>query len=248
MTTVRILYKDSHFVAIDKPAGLLVHRSNIDRQATEFAIQIVRDQIGQLVYPVHRLDKPTSGVLLFALSSEASSALCEDFRERRIEKHYLALVRGHTKASGVLDRPLTDNPAWKKGRFASKKSEPQDAVTHFETVSQCEAAIAIEPYPSARYSLLKLQPKTGRRHQIRRHLKHAAHPIIGDTTHGDHRHNRFFRGEGYTRMMLVATELAFTHPGTGERVRINAEPGSDFANLLDRIGMPAIERLNDSNS
>ena len=237
MTTVRILHQDSCLVAIDKPAGLLVHRSNIDRQATEFAIQIVRDQIGQHVYPVHRLDKPTSGVLLFALNQSASAAMCEEFRMRRIEKQYLALVRGHLKPSGVFDRALTDNPTWKKGKFASEKSEPQEAVTGFETISQCEASFPIRPYSTARYSLVKLQPKTGRRHQIRRHLKHASHPIIGDTTHGDHRHNHFFRDQGFSRMMLVATELAFTHPESGKRICIAAEPGIEFANMLDRIGM-----------
>lgn len=238
MTAVQILYHDQHCVAINKPAGLLVHRSNIDRQETEFAVQIVRDQIGQMVYPVHRLDKATSGVLLFALNSTASAKLCEDFRERLIEKRYLALVRGHTSESGLLDRPLADNPTWKKGKFAEPKREPQEAETHFQTIQQCEVPFAIGRYPTARYSLLSLRPTTGRRHQIRRHLKHASHPIVGDTTHGDHRHNHFFKEQlELSRMMLVASELVFSHPETGERVHLKAKPGDQFDKFLGQLGL-----------
>ena len=227
-------------MAIDKPAGLLVHRSNIDRQETEFAVQKVRNQIGQMVYPVHRLDKATSGVLLFALSPTASAKLCEDFREHRIEKRYLALVRGHCDDSGTFDRPLTNNPTWKRGKFAETKSEPMEAETHFQKIDQCEVDFAIGRYSTARYSLLRLEPRTGRRHQIRRHLKHASHPIIGDTTHGDHRHNHFFKREvGLNRMMLVASELEFDHPETGNRIRLVAEPGEEFNAVLNRLGIPS---------
>ncbi|MCL4107102.1 UNVERIFIED_CONTAM: hypothetical protein GTU68_039094 [Idotea baltica] len=238
MSPIHIIHHDDHCVAVDKPAGLLVHRSNIDRHETDFAMQIVRDQIGKTVYPVHRLDKATSGVLLFALSPNISAKLCEDFRERRIKKTYTALVRGHCDESGVLDRPLANNPTWKRGKFAEAKSEPQEAETHFQKTDQCEVPFAIGRYPTSRYSLVQLKPTTGRRHQIRRHLKHASHPIIGDTTHGDHRHNHFFKRElGLDRMMLVASELEFIHPETGQQIRLAAAPGDEFDAILDRIGL-----------
>jgi tRNA pseudouridine65 synthase len=239
MTNLPILFHDEHCIAVDKPSGLLVHPSNIDRHETRFAMRMIRDQIGRLVYPVHRIDKATSGVLLFALSSGSSAKLCADFRERRVSKQYIAVVRGYfEKESGVLDRPLATNPTWKAGKFAETRGEPQTAETHYQTLSTCEIPFAVGRYPTARYSLISLEPKTGRRHQIRRHLKHAAHPIVGDTTHGDHRHNHFLRERfGLTRMMLVARRLGFDHPVSGDRIEIAAELGDEFAMLLDQIGL-----------
>ena len=231
---LQILHLDDDCVAINKPPGLLVHRTSVDRQATQFAMQMLRDQLGRLVYPTHRLDKATSGVLVFGLNSESARAITEQFAARTTRKTYVALVRGFTADGGVLDAPLRD--------MADAKSETRlheterDAVTEFRTTSRFELPISDDRHPTSRYSLVKLMPKTGRRHQIRRHLKHASHPIVGDTTHGDHRHNKRWRLQfRLNRMLLAAVELCLSHPSSGEQLTLVAEPGPEFSRILSDI-------------
>jgi tRNA pseudouridine65 synthase len=167
---LEILYRDEHLVIINKPSGLLVHKSPIDKNETEFALQLLRDQIGQYVYPVHRLDKPTSGVLMFALSSEVAKLLSEDFRENRIKKEYMAVVRGYTEYEELIDydlKVILDKKADKDRRY---DKEPQSAQTYYEQLKTMELPYAVSRYPVARYSLVKLFPKTGRKHQLRRNI------------------------------------------------------------------------------
>jgi len=230
-----ILYRDDHLVAVHKPAGLLVHRSPIDRHETRFALQLVRNQIGRRVYPVHRLDKPTSGVLLFALRSEVAQQLTVLFESRQMRKTYLAVVRGIPAEQGAIDYPLYEE----EDRLAplDPEREAQPAVTLYRRLAEVELPITVGRYPTSRYALLEVQPQTGRRRQLRRHMKHIFHPIIGDTTYGDGRHNRMFRDTfDCQRLLLTATRLEFAHPASGELLRISAAPDESFAQVLHRLG------------
>jgi tRNA pseudouridine65 synthase len=236
---LQVLYRDDDIVVIDKPANLLVHRSEIDRHETRFAIQILRDQIGQRVWPAHRLDRGTSGVLLFGLSPEIASTLGKQFEAGSIEKRYLAIVRGHPPASGSIDHPLSRQRDAYEFQGESSSEEAQAALTHFRRLATIELPFAVDRYPSSRYALVELEPITGRRHQIRRHLKHIAHPIIGDTTYGKGRHNRFI-AEQYNcqRLLLACTGLGFTHPTQNQRLKIKSPVSGDFAALLAQFNWP----------
>ena len=229
---LRILLQDEHLVAIDKPAGLLVHRTGLDPGATRFALQMLRDQIGRRVWPAHRLDRGTSGVLLFATSEAAAREIGVAFETRAVRKRYLALVRGWPAPEGTIDHPLAkleeDAP---RGEAGDGAGQPRPAITAWRRVARLEIAARVDRYPTARYALLELEPHTGRRHQIRRHLKHVSHPIVGDSTWGKGRHNRFVAGlAGVDRMWLHALELVVPHPAGGE-IAIAAEPGPEWARL-----------------
>jgi tRNA pseudouridine65 synthase len=234
---MEILFLDDYLVAVTKPAGLLVHRSAVDRRETVSALQLTRDRIGRRVYPVHRLDRPTSGVLLFALSPEWATALGTTFATRQVVKRYLAVVRGIVPDEGLIDYPMVEEPDRMTDRLARAGKGAQDAVTTFRRLAATEL-----PYPSgrhttSRYSLVDARPLTGRKHQIRRHFKHLSHPVIGDTTHGDGFHNRRFREEfDCPRLLLHALSLAFTHPATGENLTVTAPADEEFTRILDRMG------------
>ena len=224
-------------VAVNKPPGLLVHRSMIDKRETQFAMQIVRDQIGQHVYTVHRLDKPTSGVLLFALSSDVARQLSDAFASNSIEKQYLALVRGYCDDNGDIDYALKEELDKIADKHASRDKDPQSAITKYCTIDKFERPHAVGRYTSARASLVKLLPKTGRKHQIRRHMAHIRHPIFGDTTHGDGKQNRFIRDiYQFKGLALTAISLRLTHPETGELFTIQAPLDSRFSEILEKWG------------
>lgn len=231
-----IIYRDEHLIAINKPSGLLVHRSDIDRHETRFAVQLLRDQIGQPVFPVHRLDKPTSGVLLFALHSECARLLGNIFTQHLLTKTYLALVRGVAPEQIRIEHALTEELDKISDKKANKNKPAQHAITDVKTLAQVELPIVIDKYPSSRYSLVECQPQTGRKHQIRRHLKHINHPIIGDAKHGKGRHNRFFQ-EQYNchRLMLAATELELLHPYTGKPLHLTARLDNSFQHILNEF-------------
>lgn len=221
-----VLFRDEHFIAIDKPPGMLVHRTWI-ADGSEFALQRLRDQIGRRVYPVHRLDRPTSGVLVFGLSSESARALCALFEARAVDKRYLAVTRGYTDPAGEIDYPLAETP----------DKPPQPAVTRYRRLGTVELPFAVGRYPTARYSLVEVAPQTGRLHQIRKHFAHIFHPLIGDTTHGEGRHNRLFREQfGITRLLLLAHRLRFRHPYTGAETDIAAPLPDAVAGLFQRFG------------
>lgn len=195
---LNILYHDSEFVAVDKPSGMLVHRTWIAEESETFLLQTLRDQIGQRVYPIHRLDRPTSGVILFALSSEAARAMCGVFGRREVVKEYLAIVRGYTDERGHIDYPLQEEP----------HKPAQQAVTDYERLATVELPIPVGRYTTARYSLVRVIPRTGRMRQIRKHFHHIFHPLIGDTSHGEGRHNRLFRERfNCHRLLLHAQRL-----------------------------------------
>lgn len=238
---LEILYHDDWLVAINKPAGLLVHRSMIDRHERRFAMQMLRNQISKHVYPVHRLDKPTSGVLLFALSPETARKMNEIFSARETEKTYLAVVRGFTDEQGVIDYPLKEELDKKSDGKAKADKDAQEAVSIYRRLATAEMPYPVGRYQTARYSLVQLMPKTGRKHQLRRHLKHIFHPIVGDTTHGDGKQNTFFREQlDCHRMLLCAVRLVFHHPETGALMQIDASLDDDFAQVNRQLGWAAL--------
>lgn len=241
-----ILYRDEWLVAIDKPSGLLVHRSPVDTRERRFAVQVLRDQLGRRVYPVHRLDKGTSGVLLFALDPASARALAAQFEAGLISKRYLAVVRGWPPEQGLVDRALA---GVEDDRLPTPDPTPKPARTRFRRLATVELPIPIDRYPAARYALLELEPLSGRRHQLRRHLAGLAHPIVGDTTYGSGPHNRLFR-ERYAsaRLLLACVSLEIAHPMEHRRIRVDAPPGDAFAAVIERLGWaPALAGLGDSD-
>lgn len=238
MSALQVLYLDDWFVAVDKPAGMVVHRNPYPNQGRP-VLQALRDQLGQRLYPVHRLDRPTSGALIFGRSPEAASRLNAEFTARRVEKRYLAVVRGHTPASERIDYALREE----------HDSAPQPAVTHYCRLATAELDVPCGRYPTARYSLLEVRPETGRYRQIRKHMHHISHPIIGDTSHGDGRHNRLFRTHFAShRLLLFATELHFTHPFQGGAVTVTAPPDAESLQLFQELGFEWPRRPADPGS
>jgi tRNA pseudouridine65 synthase len=257
-----ILYQDEYIVAIDKPPGLFVHRSYMDRDAPFFALQLLRDQIGQYVYPVHRLDRPTSGVLLFALTKDVARLLSEMFENKLGEGHelkksaisdesqsapamlktYYALTRGYlADPSGVIDYPLKEKLDKLGDKYVSANKPAKSALTHYQVEQQGSLAIKLGKFDSVRYSLVKLQPITGRRHQIRRHLAHLRHPIIGDINYGDNKQNPFFSQYfGFKRLMLMAKSLEFNHPISDERLNISATFDEQWQQFFSKISWPVL--------
>jgi len=230
--TLQVLYRDDTVIVVNKPSGLLVHRSPIDRHETRFAVQLLRDQIGRHVYPVHRLDKGTSGALAFALDRTTAATLAAAFASRSVEKTYLAIVRGWPADAGVIDHALDAV----QDDYSPASAGCRPSVTAFRTVALTELPVRVDRYPTSRYALVELHPDTGRRHQLRRHLAHVSHPIIGDSTYGKGRHNRLFAERyGVRRLLLACVRLGFDHPVTGERLRIAADPGGGFAELSRQI-------------
>lgn len=226
---LKILFEDDQYVAIDKPSGLLVHKTNIAKEEGMAAVQLLRDQLDTWVYPLHRIDRPTSGILLFAKSSEAASLLQPLFPTDAIHKEYLALVRGYPKEqAGEINQPL-------KKKLVG---ELQDAKTIYETVANLEIPFSSSAkYATSRYSLIKAYPKTGRMHQIRRHMAHARHYIIGDTTHGNNKENKFFRDQyDLKNMLLHASKLTFEHPIDKRIIEISAPLPDHFLEILSKLG------------
>jgi tRNA pseudouridine65 synthase len=215
---LEILYRDDDLVAVNKPAGMLVHKGWA--RDGRPALQVLRDQIGRHVYPVHRLDRGTSGVLLFALSGDAARLVQAQLKAHQVEKRYLALCRGHDPALVRVDHPLAKDE--------EKDSERRPAVTDFRLLGRFE-----------RYGLFEARPRTGRLHQIRRHLKHASHPIIGDARYGKGEHNRIFRERfGFHRLALHASDLELLQPRTREPLHLHAPLPPELARLLQQLGLP----------
>jgi len=233
MPPLTLLYQDEHLVAVHKPPGLLVHRSALSRGETEFLLQRLRDQIGQRVYPVHRLDRPTSGVMVFALSSAVAASLCQAFSEQQIDKRYLAVVRGSAPEHERLDYALREED----GTRPKAEMPAMPAATEIMRLDSVELPVQVDRYPKARYSLVEARPLTGRRHQIRRHLSRRGYPIIGDAKHGKSVHNRFFAQRlDAPRLLLAATHLAFEHPMLGQRIVLECALDAPMEALFHRFG------------
>ncbi|ANO33486.1 tRNA pseudouridine(65) synthase TruC [Vibrio breoganii] len=233
---LEIIYQDEFIVAVNKPAGMLVHRSWLDKHETQFVMQTLRDQIGQHVFPLHRLDRPTSGVLVFALSSEVASQMMPMFAEHQMQKTYHAIVRGWIEEGDRLDYALKVELDKIADKFADKEKEAQQAITDFRPLAKIEVPFSTGRFPTSRYCLMELQPLTGRKHQLRRHMKHLRHPIVGDTTHGDGKHNRLFKENlASDRLLLHASRLEFEHPFTGVRLVLEAKFDETWRQLIERF-------------
>jgi tRNA pseudouridine65 synthase len=237
MEPLEILYSDEHLVAVDKPAGMLVHRSSIDRRERDSVLDRLRAQLGRPLHLLHRLDKPVSGVLLLGLDVHAARMMTAAFESARVHKRYVAIVRGHAPPEGVIDHALREMRDEISDARARSGKAAQPAVTTYERLATAELPLAAGRYPTARYSLVRLWPQTGRRHQLPRHLKHISHPIVGDTTHGDGRQNRFAREHlGCERLLLCAQAVEFPHPVTGEALTVTALPDAHFAAVARKLG------------
>ena len=221
-----VLHLDAGLVAIDKPAGLLVHPSALDRHEERNALDWVQAELGERLFPLHRLDKATSGVLLFARTPEAASTWGKVFESGAVAKRYLALVRGWPAESGEIDYPLARDP-----ELPSAGQPRVPALTRYRRLRTFEWPFSVEGrHPTSRYALVEVETLTGRRHQIRRHFKHIAHPLIGDTTHGKGAQNRAVaRWLGIERLWLHAVSVEL--PGG---LRIEAPPGREWMPLMGR--------------
>ena len=224
---LEIIYQDDELIAVNKPHGLLVHRSSIAADTSEFALQILRDQIGKTVYPAHRLDRKTGGVLLFSLNKEMDSLIQTAFSLNKIKKEYLAVLRGHTDPEGTIDYPLKKD-----------NGTLQEALTHYQTISLSEIDLPFGKFPTSRYSLVLAKPQTGRMHQIRRHFAHIFHPIIGDRPHGCNKQNKLWKETfQHDTMLLHAKSIEFQHPRTQEKIHIQANLQSEFTRALEILGI-----------
>lgn len=223
---LEIVYQDDHIIAINKPHGLLVHRSSIANDAKEFALQLLRDQVGRHVSPVHRLDRKTGGLLLFAFEKDVEIALHQQFQNTLVKKKYLAVLRGHSPDQQDIDYPL-----------AKENGTIQEAFTSFVTLERAELAVPFGKHETSRYSLVEATPTTGRMHQLRRHFAHIFYPIIGDRKHGCNKQNKFFKENwDMTTMLLHASELEFSHPVSGDLIKLNAETGTEFNRMKELMG------------
>jgi tRNA pseudouridine65 synthase len=231
--TLNVLYQDDDYVLIEKPPGMLLHRSRI-AQDRVFVLQTLRDQLGTRVYPVHRLDRATSGVVAFGLNAKSARRLAEAFAARAVDKRYLAVARGWVDAEGLIDHPVADDEG---------SGVAQHAVTRYRRLRHIELSYAVDRYPTSRYSLVCIEPLTGRRQQIRKHFKHISHHLIGDTTHGNGRHNRFFRSNyDIHRLLLLAWQLRFRHPDDNREITVTSPLDADWQQIL-RLFNQSVEGL-----
>jgi tRNA pseudouridine65 synthase len=220
---IEVLYADDHLAVVDKPAGLMVHDSALARGEHDFLADRLREQLQRQVLLVHRLDRATSGCLLLAFDRETAGALGRAVMAGDLHRDYLAVCRGWPEPAFTIDHPLDGGPG---------KPVKKPAVTRFERLATCELALPSAGFDTSRYALLRASPVTGRFRQIRRHLKHASHHLVGDTSHGDGRHNRHFRMLGIHRMLLHAQRLRFVHPASGAALVVEAPPDAEFARAL----------------
>ncbi|HMP78849.1 MAG TPA: pseudouridine synthase, partial [Pirellulaceae bacterium] len=241
LVPLTVLYQDDYLVAVNKPPGLLVHRSDATPGNEPTLLRHLRDQIGRFLFPVHRLDRPTSGVMVYALSSEMAARMNKLFSQRRVVKTYRAIVRGWMDDQGVIDLPLREQLDFSMETYEQTSRSLQAARTCYRTLARYEMPWPMNGFPTSRYSMVQVHPETGRWHQIRRHLNHVAHPIIGDHRHGDHRHNELFAHHlGIHRMLLVAERLEFPHPHTSIWLTLTAPLGTSFPPI--RTGIIVISR------
>jgi len=229
-SSLPVLYQDEALAVVDKPAGLMAHDSALARGETDFAADRLRGQFGKPIFLVHRLDRATSGCLLLAFDRETASALGKTLMSGEVAKDYWAVCRGWpAEQRFVVDHPLDGGPG---------KPLKKPAQTAFEVLATCELPVPSAGFETSRYALLQASPLTGRFRQIRRHLKHLSHHLIGDSSHGDGRHNRNFRMLGIHRMLLHARRLAFVHPHTGARLDVAAPVDAEFARALALFDRP----------
>jgi tRNA pseudouridine65 synthase len=226
--SIQIVFEDADLLAVNKPAGLLVHRSAIAAAENDFLLERLRAQIGVPLFLAHRLDRATSGLVLLAKSREVAGELGRQFMARGVRKRYLAVVRGWPDAEGVIDYALPD---------VRERSPRKAALTRWRVLGTTTVPIALGKYPEQRYALLEASPETGRYRQIRKHLHHISHHIIGDTSHGRGDHNRLWRMHfSMHRMLLHAWRLEFTHPSHATPLDLCAPLDATWCSVIERFG------------
>lgn len=229
--TIEVIYRDEYIAVVNKPAGLMAHASALARGEDDFLHDRLREQFGRKIFLIHRLDRATSGCLLVAFDNPSASVLGKQFMTRDVEKNYLAICRGWPLEQFTVDHDLDGGPG---------KPEKKPAITDFKRLATAEIDVASAQHESSRYALMSCSPHTGRFRQIRRHLKHSFHHLIGDTSHGDGRHNRTFRMMGVHRMLLHAWKLSFVHPVSMERMVFTADPDPEFRKAMQKLGWEAL--------
>jgi len=222
-----VIYQDHWLAVVAKPAGLMVHDSALAADETDFAADRLREQFGRPIHLVHRLDRATSGCLLLAFDRDSASALGKAVMAQQLDKRYLAICRGWPEEAFTIDHALDGGPG---------KPQKKPAVTRFRRLATGELDEPSGGFDTSRYALMECELLTGRFRQIRRHLKHASHHLIGDTSHGDGRHNRAFRMRGIHRMLLHAWRLGFPHPQTGQVMQVQAPPEGEFVKAMGLFG------------
>ncbi len=233
LAPLEIVARDDDFVVIDKPAGLHVHQPEPPRRRVppeRTCLFRLRRQIGAYLYPIHRIDAATSGLLVFALKKEVAAMMGRLFVASLVEKEYLAIVRGYLPADGRIDDDLA----------LDSTGAPAPASTSFRRLAQAELPHAVgRRHASARYSLARAFPHTGRFHQIRRHMARLAHPVIGDSAHGDSHHNRFFRESlGLGGLWLRADRFSFVDPRDGASRVFQAPIAPGWRRAVEALGWP----------
>jgi tRNA pseudouridine65 synthase len=235
--TLDILFQDEYLVAVNKPAGLLVHRTYLAKGEEDAVVQRLRDQTGKWVFPVHRLDRGTSGVLIMAFNSEIARLLSAQFSESKTQKTYHCLVRGFCDEAGVIDYPLAKlNEQKGRSRFKLEGTE-RDAETRFTRLEQYQLPVAVSRYDSMRLSWMEVRPKQGRKHQIRRHFKHLLNPLVGDSCYGCRHINKVAKTiwPDDFRLMLHASSLQFNHPITDQIMTLKADFSDKIVNILNSL-------------
>ncbi|TDO24823.1 pseudouridine synthase [Pedobacter duraquae] len=223
---LEIVYQDEHLIAINKPHGLLVHRSAMASDAKVFALQMLRDQIGRRVSPVHRLDRKTGGLLLFAFEKDVEISMHKQFMEGEVQKKYQAVLRGYAPDALDIDYALTTD-----------EGVVQEAFTSFITLKRAEIDMPFGKHATSRYSLVEATPTTGRMHQLRKHFAHIFYPIIGDRKHGCNKQNKLFKEQwDMTTMLLHASELNFIHPVTRAQIELRAGLQDEFKRVMTMMG------------
>ena len=232
LQTADVLYRDEQLLAVNKPAGVPVHGSRILEGRPETLLAMVRGLEGKVVHAIHRLDRPVSGVNLLTSNRTVLAQMGRAFENRRISNCYLAVARGWTDPAGSISHPLQPPRDERKSQSAAR-----EAVSRYQRIATSEIPFPVPPYPSSRYSLLALYPETGRRHQLRRHMKHISHHLVGDTTYGRGEHNRLFRDRlSCNRLLLHAWSLEFKHPLNEQLIRVHAPLDGAFNGVIESLG------------
>ena len=236
-TNLQIIYEDNHLIAINKRPGDIVQGDKTgDAPLSEVVKEYIKTKYnkpGNVYLGVtHRLDRPTSGVLLFGLSKEIAQLMGEQFEQRLLQKTYWAIVRGYINNEGIIDHPIKPTADFKRDKERIAQKEAQEAITGYRRLGTLELPYLVDQFPTSRYSLVELSPQTGRKHQLRKHLKHLSHPTIGDPKYGKSKHNHFFKEHfNCHRLLLAATQLTFTHPITHAPLTISAPVEDVFSDI-----------------
>lgn len=225
---LEVIFEDEYIICVNKPNNVLVHHAHHSRNVADedSLLQLIFNHKKIKVYPIHRLDRKTSGAILLAKNKEIVSKFQKLFTINEIQKTYFGVVRGFSPDSKIINSPV-------KGRDAKVHKE---ALTYLKTLANIVLNIPVKPYDSSRYSLVELSPKTGRMHQLRVHSNKISHPLIGDPKYGDKNHNLMFENNfDMKNMFLHAGKLEFKHPFTLKSLSLNASFSDDWTELFEKF-------------